>query len=164
VCSKEGIRRYRARLSGPLLDRFDMHLWVGAAPYAELQAAPEGECSAAIRARVSAARIRQRARFVGRRATHTNAQMTPRLVRNLCPLDAGSQDLLALHSARTGTSTRGIERIVRVARTIADLRGAEDIAESDVVEAIGYRYLDEPPVVELEGNYGGASPARDLAS
>jgi magnesium chelatase family protein len=163
-CSAASIDRYRQRISGPLLDRFDMHLWVGVSSYRSLQASEEGEGSAPIRERVEAARQRQHGRLRKNRGIHVNAAMTSALVRRHCKMDEACHDLLARYSARSRVSTRGIERITRLARTIADLRGAERIADGDLVEATGYRYLDEPRTPELEESYGDPTIASDLAS
>jgi magnesium chelatase family protein len=172
TCSSERVLRYRGRISGPLLDRFDMHLWIGTTPYRELQSAPEGESSASIRYRVDAARRRQRHRFADRPCLHTNSQMPPTLLRHAVALDRPMHDVLAAYSARTAVSMRGIERILRVARTIADLREGDAVTDDDVVRATAFRYLDQEPtpdmgaagpLPEVEGNHGGLAPARDCA-
>jgi magnesium chelatase family protein len=164
TCSHERALRYRSRISGPLLDRFDMHLWVGSAPYRRLVAAAEGEPSSSIRARVEQARARQRVRLAEWPALHVNAQMSAPLARRFCPLDEASHDLLACYSGRCAVSARGIERLIRVARTITDLRGDDRITADDVAEAITYRYLDHPLTLELEETYADPEPARNLGA
>jgi magnesium chelatase family protein len=165
VCSVERVERYRRRISGPLVDRFDMHVWVGVASYATLRTAQPGEPSAAIRERVADARARQQHRFAGRAGLHVNAQMTPDLVRRFCVLDEACHAVLEAYCARAGVSTRALDRIVRVARTVADLRGRDRISDEDVVSALLHRYLDQRPLPELdeEAFNGGPPAARDLA-
>ncbi|HJZ88822.1 MAG TPA: YifB family Mg chelatase-like AAA ATPase, partial [Polyangia bacterium] len=164
TCTPDRVQRYRGRISGPLLDRFDMHVWVGVAPYRELLAAPAGEPSRIIRERVSAARARQRQRFAKLPGVHANAHMAAQHLRRFCRLDGACQDLLAAYSGRTGVSTRAIERIIRIARTLADLSDRDRLSDEDIVRATGYRYLDQPLAIELKEDYGGGEIARDLAS
>ncbi len=142
VCSPAQIRRYRGRLSGPLMDRLDLHLDVPAVPPRELREdRPSGESSALIRARVMAARARQTQRFK-RDGIHTNSQLSPRLLKKYCPLDSVGRDLLEQALTRLGLSARAYGRIVRVGRTIADLAGCDMIAATHLAEAIQYRGLD----------------------
>jgi len=142
VCSPAQIRRYRGRLSGPLMDRLDLHLDVPAVPPRELREdRPSGESSALIRTRVMAARARQTQRFK-RDGIHTNSQLSPRLLKKYCPLDSVGRDLLEQALTRLGLSARAYGRIVRVARTIADLAGCDMIAATHLAEAIQYRGLD----------------------
>jgi magnesium chelatase family protein len=141
VCTPPERQRYLGKISRPLLDRIDLHLEVPSLTLSELAAAPSGESSAAIRARVVKARERQLARF-GRGRTHSNAQMGPRLLRRHCPLPSEGERLLLLAVERLGLSGRGHDRILRVARTIADLAGEEAIRPEHVAEAIQYRSLD----------------------
>ena len=140
-CSIEDVRRYRGRLSGPLLDRIDLHVHVPAVPYAQIRDAERGEPSAAIRRRVCQARRRQSARFKGRQL-FANSQMGPDLVRKHCALGAEADQLLEAAVERFGLSARSCDRIVKVARTIADLDEAEHLSAGHVAEAIQYRNLD----------------------
>jgi magnesium chelatase family protein len=142
VCTPYQIRRYRARLSGPLQDRIDIHIEVPPVPVRDLQdgrAAPEG--SSSIRTRVVEARQRQAGRYE-RDGIHTNAQLKPRLVKRYCGLDTNGQDLLEHSMIRLGFSARAYGRILRVARTIADLAASDRIEALHVAEAIQYRSLD----------------------
>ncbi len=140
-CTPPSTARYRSRVSGPLLDRIDLHVEVPRVPVALLGDDGGGERSAAIRVRVEAARTRQRAR-----GPWLNAQLPPRELRRLCPLDARGRQLLAVTSERLGLSARAYTRIVRVARTIADLAGDERITTAHLAEAIQYRSLDRTVV------------------
>ncbi len=140
-CTPPEVRRYRARLSGPLLDRIDLQLEVPPVPYRDLARCGRGEPSAAVRARVVAARARQ-ARRLGSSGRHANAELTPPEVRRWCSPDAEGERLLELAMAKLALSARAVHRILRVARTIADLDGAEPLAARHVAEAIAYRTLD----------------------
>jgi len=137
-CAPPQIARYRSRVSGPLLDRIDLHVEV---PRVLLGVLADhdgrGEPSATVRTRVEAARGRQRAR-----GPWLNAQLPPRELRRLCPLDSRGRQLLEVASERLGLSARAYTRIVRVARTIADLAGEERITTGHLAEAIQYRSLD----------------------
>jgi magnesium chelatase family protein len=137
-------QRYVGRISGPLLDRIDIHIDVPAVRFKELRgskAAPEGESSAMIRARVIAARERQRVRFQTE-GIFSNAQMSPRLIRKYCSIDSESERMLELAMTRQGLSARAYDRILKVSRTIADLEGRDEIDAQHVAEAVGYRSLD----------------------
>jgi magnesium chelatase family protein len=142
-CTPMQIQRYVGRVSGPLLDRIDIHVDVPAVRFKELadKGAPEGEDSASIRARVLAARARQHERFRGRHL-FSNARMTSRLIRRHCRLDAEGERLLEQAMTRQGLSARAYDRILKVSRTIADLEGVEEIRPAHVAEAVGYRSLD----------------------
>jgi magnesium chelatase family protein len=140
-CSVPQIERYMARLSGPLLDRIDIHIEVAAVPFKELATGPRGTDSATMHAQVEAARSRQAARFRGA-AKQTNGQMTSRHVREVCKLDAASRDLLESSVNEQGLSARAHDKILRVARTIADLDDSDDILQDHVGEAVNYRMLD----------------------
>jgi magnesium chelatase family protein len=133
-CTPDQVARYRGRLSGPLLDRIDIHIEVPAVPQAELLAARPGEPSAAMRERVIAARARQLAR-----QGKPNAELGTKEVDRLCRAEAAGETLLKQAIARLGLSARAYHRVLKLARTIADLAGAESIAASHVAEAIGYR-------------------------
>lgn len=143
-CSPGERAQYLARLSRPLLDRIDLHLEVPAVPYAELASTSPAESSAAIRARVVAARSRQTERLAGT-DVRVNARMSGRQARRWCKLPEGGGKLLGLAVTRLGLSARGHDRVLKVARTIADLAGAADIAAEHVAEAIQYRGLDRNP-------------------
>src|SRR5262249_27333503 len=135
-CTPPLVDRYRARVSGPLLDRIDLHVEMPRVAVASLaDDAPSGEPSAAVRARAVAARMRQEARLA-RLGVPMNAHMPGREVRRLCRIDARGRRLLEAASERLGLSARAYTRILRVARTIADLAGQDEITTSDLAEAI----------------------------
>lgn len=137
-CSAERVERYRSRLSGPLLDRIDMHIEVPPVPYAVIHGhAPPGESSALMRERVVEARWRQ----LERDGKPAQALSSGELTRS-CPLQGEAASLLERAAHHRGFSARAVHRIIRVSRTIADLDGAEDIAPAHLAEAIGYRALD----------------------
>lgn len=140
-CTPTQVQRYRNRISGPLLDRIDLHVEAPALSVSELRTTQGGESSTAIRARVEAARARQRARFAGTR-TAANARMTQTQIKRHCHLDAALGDLLQHAMEQLSLSARAYDRILKVARTIADLAGAESIAGPHLLEAIQYRSLD----------------------
>ena len=141
VCSKGTVFKYLNRISGPMLDRIDLHIEVVPVAFAELSSARPEESSAEIRRRVVAARRIQQERFAGT-STHTNAAMTSRQLREHCPLDAGPAALLSQAMERLNLSARAYDRIVKVSRTIADLEGCERIGPNHIAEAIRYRSLD----------------------
>jgi len=142
ICAPPAIQRYRARVSGPLLDRIDIHLEVPAIPYRDLSASAPAESSAAIRARVEAARTIQRERFAGHAGLHANAHMGAKEVRRYCAVTAEVEQLLRTAITRLGLSARAYHRVLKIARTIADLAGARELAPAHVAEAIQYRSLD----------------------
>lgn len=147
LCTGLQIRRYRAKLSGPLLDRLDIHLDVPPVPVRELRTElPASEGSATIRARVVAARERQRRRY-RQDGIYANAQLKPRMIKRYCGLDQAAQDLLEQAMARLRLSARAHGRILRVARTIADLADSERIDVMHIAEAIQYRSFDRNPDV-----------------
>jgi magnesium chelatase family protein len=150
-CGRGLVERYHARISGPLLDRIDIHLRVPAVPYAELGAEAAGEASAAIRARVESARIRQRERFRSRAGMHANAHMGSREVRRYCRQVPEVAEILHTAVERLGLSARGCHRVLKLARTIADLAGVEEIEPAHVREAIQYRALDRIPALPHHG-------------
>ncbi len=131
------------RISGPLLDRIDIHIDVPAVKFRELtgDASPETDSSATIRSRVINARGRQLKRFAGEKI-FSNAAMTPRMIRRHCRIDAESEQMLERAMTRLGLSARAYDRILKVSRTIADLDGFDEIRSTHVSEAVGYRSLD----------------------
>lgn len=139
--SPREIQNYLGRISGPLLDRIDIHIEVPQVKFREMTAAKPGETSAAIRARVIVARQRQHARFAGRRVT-CNARMGPRELKEFCALAEPTMELLKHAMTDLNLSARAYDRILKVARTIADLAGAESIGPDHIGEAIQYRSLD----------------------
>ncbi len=141
TCRPDMVQRYVQRISGPLLDRIDIHLEVPRLTREELALKPEGEPASAIRARVVAARQRQLARFEGR-PIYCNGEMTSRDVEKLCAIGEDSQALLRAAVDRLGLSARAYHRILKLARTIADLEGVDDIQVPHVAEAVQYRSLD----------------------
>ncbi|AHF93293.1 magnesium chelatase [Opitutaceae bacterium TAV5] len=140
-CSPAQIQRYRARISGPLLDRIDIHIEAPALAIGELRSAAPGESSAAVRDRVQAARDRQLARFHGSR-TLANARMTHAQIREHVPLDTTLGDLLQQAMEQLSLSARAWDRILKVARTIADLAASDRVESNHLLEAIQYRSLD----------------------
>ena len=140
-CTPPLIQRYVSKISGPLLDRIDIHIDVPAVRYKELRGPAPGESSSDVRAHVVKARERQLARFRGEKF-YFNAQMPARLVRKYCEIDAESEKLLETAITRLGLSARAHDRILKVARTIADLEGTERISSKHLSEAVQYRTLD----------------------
>ncbi|HHM23666.1 MAG TPA: ATP-binding protein, partial [Bacteroidetes bacterium] len=142
TCTVPMIQRYRARISGPLLDRIDIHVEVPAVSYKDLASREPGESSAAIRQRVMRAREIQLRRFRDLDHIFCNAHMESREIRCFCTIDEAGQQLLKLAITRLGLSARAYDRILKVSRTIADLEGSEHILPQHVSEAIQYRSLD----------------------
>jgi magnesium chelatase family protein len=140
-CTPLMIQRYRSRISGPLLDRIDIHIEVPAVKYRDLADRGEAEGSGAIAARVARSREVQKERFKGTKV-RCNAQMTARMIRKFCETDAAGSRMLEMVTDRLGLSARSYTRVLKVARTIADLDGAAGIAEQHISEAIQYRSLD----------------------
>jgi magnesium chelatase family protein len=141
-CSTPQIQRYMGRISGPLLDRIDIHIDVPALPYQDLSEKGRGEISEVIRNRVIAARIIQSERFYKRQDCYKNADMLPSDLRTFCVLDDMSKQLLKTAMNKLGLSARAYDRILKVSRTIADLEGVDSIKTVHISEAIQYRSLD----------------------
>jgi magnesium chelatase family protein len=123
-------------------DRIDIHVEVPAVQYQEIASSEPAEPSSAIQQRVGTARAIQNARFAGRGKTSCNARMTPRLLKMFCPLGDDASELVRIAMTELNFSARAYDRILKVARTIADLAGAEDISSDHISEAIQYRTLD----------------------
>ena len=141
MCNPRQISMYRSRISGPLLDRIDIQIEVPAVPYKELGKTVQGENSDSIRKRVISTRDIQSQRFKDI-PIHCNAQMSSREIRKLCKLSGACSKLLETVSKKLGLSARAYHRIIKIARTIADIEGAPDILEPHIAEAIQYRSLD----------------------
>jgi magnesium chelatase family protein len=143
TCDDALVRRYRSKVSGPLLDRIDLHVPVPPVPWEALAEASSSGVSESlpVRSRVLEARRRQARRYAGR-PCRLNGEIPGELLRSLSPLGPDAQRLLAHAADRLGLSARSLVRVMRVARTVADLEGAEKVGSSHVAEAIGYRLLD----------------------
>lgn len=142
TCGTIVVEHYRARVSGPLMDRIDIHLEVPAVPHRELSVERSGEASQAIRERVNAARRVQLERFAGQPGVFANAHMMPRDLRKFCRVSEAADALLRTAIARLGLSARAYHRVLKIARTIADLGGSGQIEPAQVSEAVQYRTLD----------------------
>jgi magnesium chelatase family protein len=141
TCTVPQIQRYRSKISGPLMDRIDIHIEVPAVKYRDLASRDAGEPSSEIKKRVDRARKIQLERFKGIKI-YSNAQMTNRHIKKFCQIDENSQRILEMAIDRFGLSARAYTRILKVARTIADLEGQEHIQAVHLSEAIQYRTLD----------------------
>jgi magnesium chelatase family protein len=141
-CSPPQIQRYMSRISGPLLDRIDIHLEVPAVEFGDLAGKPSGDTSASIRERVNTARQMQLHRFRDRERLFCNAHMGSREIRTYCRIDGKGEELLRMAITKLGLSARAYDRILKVARTIADLESDVDIQAQHIGEAIQYRSLD----------------------
>jgi magnesium chelatase family protein len=141
ICTPIQIQRYQSRISGPLLDRIDIQVEVPPVQVADIERAEPGESSQTIRKRVNAARQIQSKRFAGENTIHCNAQMGSKLLKSFCPLDSASTNLLHQAIDRLGLSARAYTRILKIARTIADLENVENISSSHIAEAIQYRRM-----------------------
>ncbi len=142
VRSRAAARELAPSGSQALLDRIDMHLVVPPVAYRDLVLTAPAESSAAIRARVEAARLRQRVRFDGADGVHANAHMSARDLRRFCPVSPDVEEVLRTAITRLSLSARAYHRVLKIARTIGDLAGADDIGLAHVREAIQYRSLD----------------------
>jgi len=142
VCTPGQIQRYMNKISGPLLDRIDIHCEIQAVPFAELSKMKPGEPSAVIRERVIAARKIQEERFKPFKGIHCNAMMSEKMLHQFAEPDTASLDMLRMAMERLKLSARAYSRILKVARTIADLEGSEHVQSQHIAEAIGYRNLD----------------------
>ena len=141
TCTIPQIQRYRSKISGPLMDRIDIHIEVPAVKYRDLASREPGESSREIKKRIDSARKTQLNRFKGLKI-YCNAQMTNRHIKKFCQIDEASQKLLELAIDKFGLSARAYARVLKVARTIADLEGQESIQPAHLSEAIQYRSLD----------------------
>ncbi len=142
TCGTGLVQKYLSKISGPLLDRIDLHVEVTPVNFKELTSAAHAEKSEEIRRRVMAARSIQGMRFREKPNLHCNAQMTANMVRQVCQINAKGQALIKTAMERLGLSARAYDRILKVARTIADLAGTEEIKSEHLAEAINYRSLD----------------------
>jgi magnesium chelatase family protein len=140
-CTVPQIERYMGKISGPLLDRIDIHIEVPAVPYKELSSARAGSSSADMRDQVILARKTQAARFSGSPTRH-NAKMSHRQIREFCKLDDAGSNLLRSTMSELGLSARAHDKVLRMARTIADLDSSESISTTHLSEAVNYRMLD----------------------
>lgn len=142
TCSPAQIQKYMSRISGPLLDRIDLHIEVDEVNYDDLTKESDTESSADVKKRVDAARAVQTARFAGT-DIHCNARMTSEMIKRYCALDAAGERILQNAFDKLGLSARAYTRILKVSRTVADLDGAENIAPRHIAEAVMYRSLDK---------------------
>lgn len=151
TCPPSAIARYQQRISGPLLDRIDLHVEVAPVSYEELSGEAQGEASAPIRARVEAARKIQRARYaaMGLEGVYCNAQLPAGALRKVCLLEPEASALMRGAFSRMGLSARAYDRVLKVARTIADLAGAKRISAAHLAEALQYRSLDRTAAYTL---------------
>jgi magnesium chelatase family protein len=154
-CGVPTKHRYRRRVSGPILDRLDLHVEAHALKPAELAEAPTGETSAQVRDRVERARQLQRKRFADLPGMYANAQLRGRLLREMCTASSEARRMLSAAMERLGLSARAHDRVLKLSRTIADLEGAARIETKHVLEAVQYRCLDRP----IEGREGPDLPA-----
>ncbi len=142
TCTPSQIQKYMSRISGPLLDRIDLHVEVDEVHYEELSSSTEAESSASVRERVNAARAVQTERYKGS-GVYANSKMTAEMVKRFCALDAAGEKILSSAFDKLGMSARAYTRILKVARTIADLDGKECVGANHVAEAVMYRALDK---------------------
>jgi len=136
------VKRYLNKISGPLMDRIDLHIEVPAVKFDELSSKEKGETSKVIRERVLKTRDIQEKRFINYEGVYHNAQMTAKLLDKFCEIDDSGQTLLKLAMNKMGLSARSYARILKVSRTIADLENSKDIKPNHIAEAIQYRSMD----------------------
>lgn len=148
TCTPSQRQNYLAKLSGPILDRIDLHVWMHTVPPDIVMRARKGESSKAIAERVLKARIEQKHRFAAE-TIYTNAEMSNRQLERFCQLDAVCKDTMDKLMQKAQLSMRAYFRIIKVARTIADLEGSEEILPSHLVEAAGFRFFDRQPLLTL---------------
>lgn len=149
VCTPGQIQRYMSKISGPLMDRIDLQIEITPVPFADISKGQQGESSEQIRNRVMAARLIQEERFKGSKLIHCNAQMTERMIHQFAEPDADGITLLRAAMERLSLSARAYTRILKVARTIADLAGSDRVLTPHLAEAISYRNLDRGDWTEL---------------
>jgi len=142
TCAPGAVKKYLSKISGPLLDRIDLHIEVTPVNFDSLSSSAEAEKSITIRERVIKARTWQEKRFEGHSHLHFNAQMSPTMTKQICEIDETSQALIKRAMEKLGLSARAYDRILKVARTIADLAESEQIKPEHLAEAIHYRSLD----------------------
>ena len=142
VCSPGVVQKYLSKISGPLLDRIDLHVEVTPVSFNELSNKKVGESSSIIRERVITARRIQETRFSVNKGVHANAQISSKTLKEICQIDQAGIDLLKKAMNQLGLSARAYDRILKVARTIADLAGEKNIQTNHLAEAIQYRSLD----------------------
>jgi len=148
TCSPMQVNRYKSRISGPLLDRIDLTVNLNPVKYTDWNQKSEGESSGQIRERVIKAREIQRKRFAGTPTT-ANAFMTPKQIKDFCTLPPGADTILETAMRKFGLSARSLDKILKTARTIADLEGKESIETKHLVEVMQYRPLDRKGVADL---------------
>jgi magnesium chelatase family protein len=142
TCPPGAVQKYLNKISGPLLDRIDLHVEVTPVAFSELSSIKQFEKSDAIRARVIAARDIQAERYKGNEGIYANAQMSSKMLKEICVVNTASQNLLKVAMEKLNLSARAYDRILKVSRTIADLAGKEEIKAEHIAEAIQYRSLD----------------------
>jgi magnesium chelatase family protein len=142
TCTPQQIQKYISKISGPLLDRIDIHIVVQSVKYKELSSKVPAEPSNIIRERVMKAREIQHLRFSGRKNLYSNADMQSKEIREFCTIDSASEELLKMAITKLGLSARAYDRILKVSRTIADLSNEPGITSAHISEAIQYRSLD----------------------
>ena len=141
TCTKGAVQRYLSRVSGPLLDRLDLHVEVPAVNYDELSSRTDEESSEQIKKRVNAARAIQQKRYEGTKI-RCNARLTPSALKEYCVLDSAASKMLKTAFEKMGFSARAYDRVLKVARTAADLDSSEIILSKHIAESIQYRNLD----------------------